>query len=231
LNGDEGVLMNEKKFLFLLLVCLSSSEINYLGASVKQVFSEIYENKIWGVNDAGEGWSGGGSSCETTNEYRDFIQKFLKEYGITSVLDLGCGDWEFSKFINWNGIDYLGLDAVPRVIKKNKERYEYDTIHFECADALLCDLPSAELLLCKDVLQHLTNEDILVISAQFKKYKYCLITNGVDYDTLSSDNADIQRGDYRPLDLTKPPFNISCIKIFSYRSGGFMMQTVLIENN
>lgn len=222
--------MNAKKcffFLSFLVFCL----INTSEYSTEHVFSEIYEKKIWGENSAGEGWSGGGSSYETTIEYRIFLEKFLKAYRISSVVDLGCGDWEFSKYINWNNIDYLGLDTVPMLIQKNNARFSQINIQFKYADAVQDNLPPADLLICKDVLQHLTNQDILKISRQFKNYKYCLITNGVDFTTLSSDNRDIERGDYRPLDLTKPPFNIACKKIFLYRSGGFMMQTILIERN
>lgn len=194
------------------------------------VFSEIYDNKVWGTNSEGQGWSGGGSSYEATSVYRAFLQDFLKQHNVCSVVDLGCGDWEFSKHIDWEGIHYCGLDVVPSVVEKNKARYESDSIHFKQHDGIQSELPSAQLLLCKDVLQHLTNEDIINISKQFKKFKYCLITNGVDPVNYSSDNRDIERGDYRPIDLSKPPFNLPCTKMINYRVGCFTIQTVLIEN-
>ena len=222
--------MKAKMVFILIINFLLSSNFNCIGNTPAQIFSEIYERGLWGFNSYGEGWSGGGSSFETTETYRNFLQLFLELFKIESVVDLGCGDWEFSKHVNWGNIHYMGFDVVETVIQKNQQKYKKKNINFICADALNYDFPSADLLLCKDVLQHLTNRDILLISSQFKKYKYCLITNGVDFDTQSSTNPDIERGDYRPLDLTKPPFNLSCKKVLLYRAGGFMMQVILIEN-
>ncbi len=196
----------------------------------QQVFTAIYDNAVWGKNNEGEGWSGIGSSLEATIGYREFITEFLFSHSIKSVVDLGCGDWEFSRYIDWTGIDYLGIDVVASVIEKNLVRYKKTTINFEHLDALESNLPCADLLICKEVLQHLTNANIHQIISQFKKYKYCLITNGVDYTTLASDNYDISCGEYRPIDLTMPPFNIEGIKILTFYSAGFYKQTLLITN-
>lgn len=211
-------------FLILLFECYISAQ------STEQVFTSIYSNAFWGTNAEGDGWSGIGSSYEATAQYREFIADFLKNYAIRSVVDLGCGDWEFSRYIDWKDISYLGIDIVEHVIEKNKKRFEADNVHFEHSNALKYDLPYADLLICKEVLQHLSNDDIRSICSQFKKYKYCLITNGIDYETMSSDNREILCGDYRPLDLTLPPFNIVGTKIFTFYSAGFLKQTLLIIN-
>ena len=211
-----------------LLIALCAS---YLQANTtQQVFTDIYANKIWGTNDEGLGWSGIGSSLQATIAYREFIENFLRDYSIKTVVDLGCGDWEFSRFINWANINYLGIDIVRQVVERNIEKYQTDTIHFMHADALGYDMPSADLLICKEVLQHLSNKEIFAICSQFRKYKYCLITNGIDYETLTSENREISCGDYRPLDLTAPPFNIPGIKILTFYSAGFLKQTLLITN-
>lgn len=171
-----------------------------------------------------------GSSKEATVNYRRFLENFLKTHNIQSVIDLGCGDWEFSKLIDWSGIDYIGVDVIQPLIEQNKI-FEKDNIHFMYADALTQDLPKADLLLCKDVLQHLTNDDIKQLLQKFTQYKYCLITNGLNTFTLSSDNQDISRGDYRPLDLIKSPFNIRAKKVLTYNNGQFLMQTLLLQND
>lgn len=196
----------------------------------EQIFSDIYKYQLWGTNDAGEGSSGPGSTAKNTEIYRNFIQDFLKTFKINSVVDLGCGDWEFTKLINWDGIDYLGLDIVGLVIERNIKLYSSKSIQFRYGNALQEELPSADLLICKDVLQHLPNTDIMKIIKQLHKYKYCLLTNSINSSTLSSDNPDISIGDYRPLDLTKPPFNLDGFKILRYQAGYFLMQTVLVCN-
>lgn len=73
-------------------------------------------------------------------------------------------------------------------------------------------MPCADLLICKDVFQHLSHENIQTFLTQCKKFKYCLITNDIN----PGNNNDIADGDWRALDLTKAPFFVSGIKIFTY---------------
>ncbi len=196
----------------------------------EEAFSYIYEAKVWGCNSDGEGASGGGSVEETTRQYRKFLQDFFAVYEIRSVVDAGCGDWEFSKLIDWRNIHYVGYDIVDSVIKRNQAKYTSGNIHFIHADAINEDLPSADLLICKDVLQHLSNSDILAFLPQLKKYKYCLITNDVDPRTLTSSNPDIQSGGYRQVDLTKPPFFLMGKKVLTFESAYNRKQVLFIKN-
>ncbi len=194
------------------------------------VFTEIYDQKIWRIDKDGESTSGKGSTVEATISYRIMLQNFLKDHAIKSVVDLGCGLWEFSHLIDWQGIEYRGLEVVPSVVALNKSRYENDHIHFEEFDALKSELPQADLLICKDVLQHLTNQDVEKLIEMFKKYKYCLITNSLDPDEWL--NQDIKRGEYRSLDLTKPPFNCKGNPILTYvvPKTGYRSRVLLIQH-
>lgn len=197
----------------------------------EEIFTNIYNNAVWGIDVHGEGTSGPGSTVQNTREYVRFLQQFLKDKTITSVVDLGCGDWQFSRHIDWSNIHYQGLDVVKSVVEKNQRKFGAPNIHFCHADGTGSALPEADLLICKDVLQHLTEMDILRITAQFPKFKYCLITNGVDPSTLSSSNPAIERGGYRPLDITQPPYNITAKKVLNYPAGGFINQVLLIERS
>ena len=190
------------------------------------IFTKIYSNQVWGKNSKGRGHSGGGSTLEATITYRQFLQDFLEEYNVKSVVDVRCGDWEFSKTISWEGINYTGYDVVPFVIKNNIKMYGSDSIRFICEDAVSVQLPSADLLICKDVLQHISNEDITLFISQLSKFKYCLITN----DIGPRINTQISRGDHRPVDLTLPPFEVPGSKVLSYTSEGIPKQTILIVN-
>lgn len=200
----------------------------------KEVFTHIYDHGVWGRNAEGEAFSGGGSFFHTTVEYRNFLISFLKNKNIKTVVDIGCGDWEFSRFISWNDmhIQYIGYDIVESVIEKDIVRYGSPTIRFVVGNFLEIDLPPADLLLCKHVLQHLSNADIMKLIPQFKKYKYCLITNETDRKSLSSNNPDIEVGDCRALDLTKPPFNVNGKKVLTYipKNEFGVHQVLLIEN-
>merc|ERR1712048_281893 len=119
--------------------------------------------------------------------------------------------------------DYTGIDVSSTVIAANKEKYEKtnasgSSITFKVGSATE-SLPGADLLIIKDVLQHLPFCDVVhVINANFytsinayqPKFKYILYTNDVK-DGVA--NEDIERpGLYRVLDITKPPFNVAGLK-------------------
>jgi SAM-dependent methyltransferase len=194
--------------MFRVVICLVLTMSVY-GSQAEEAFSEIYRTHKWGGGD-GYGTSGAGSTLIYTASYCKFLQNFMRDNHIQTVVDLGCGDWAFSHRINWRGIDYKGFDVVPELILRNQKKYETEHIHFYHADGIDFDLPSADLLICKDVLQHLSNEDVAAVLKQLPKFKYCLITNDV------GDNEQIRTGDCRGLDLTKPPFNLNGAVVFSF---------------
>jgi SAM-dependent methyltransferase len=50
----------------------------------------------------------------------EFVRKFIKENAIHSVVDLGCGDWQFSPYIYHDrGVAYTGYDVVLPVIQES----------------------------------------------------------------------------------------------------------------
>jgi SAM-dependent methyltransferase len=219
-----------QRLLFsLLFVSSFSFTYSFDDCSVEEVFTSIYDNEVWGV-EGEKCLSGFGSTVKSTEEYRRFIQNVFVLADIHSVVDAGCGDWVFSKEINWKGINYIGYDAVLSVIEENKNKYGKSNISFIQGDILSIDLPPADLLICKDVLQHLTNEDVLTFIKQLPKFKYCLITNDIDRATNTSQNQDIQRGDYRTIDLTRPPFSVKGTKILTYQVGWATKQVLLIKH-
>lgn len=193
-----------------------------------KVFDDIYRHAKWGTNTAGVGNSGTGSTLPATLLYRTFLQQFLKDNAIHSVVDAGCGDWEFSQAINWTGIDYKGFDIVETVVAQDTKKYAKPNIHFATANIIDYDLPAADLLISKHVLQHLPNRDVAKFVAKLSKYKHVLLINGVNRDTMSGANTDIAPGEYRELDVTRPPFNVPGIKVLTYWDGFHMQQVIYI---
>ena len=209
------------KFLPLLL----AGALAYGQNTTEKIFTHIYSLGTWDES----GFSLSGSQVEITREYMAYLQEFLRENEIRTVVDLGCGDWAFSRYIDWEGIDYLGIDIVRSVIERNQDLFSKPNIQFIYADVLNMDLPEGDLLLCKDVFQHLPNQAILQILQQAGKYKHCLITNYVDRRTLSSTNRDITVGNYHPIDLSKPPFSVRGEKVLTFYSGVAPKQTFYIK--
>lgn len=164
---------------------------------LKAVFEFIYERKVWG-----EG-SGGGSDLRNVVLYIACLQALMDRHDVRSIIDIGCGDWRFSRYLNFDGRDYLGLDVVSSVIASNASTYGTSNIKFERADiSEVDDLPACDLIICKDVLQHLSNENVIRALKKFRAARFALITN--DYHPA---NVDIANGGTRPLDVSRPPFN------------------------
>lgn len=195
------------------------------------IFTDIYDNAIWGKNDSGESFSGGGLLLTNSRRYIHFLENFILHHNIKTVVDAGCGDWKFSRYVDWHGASYIGYDVVHHIINKNIRKYTKTNIQFKHANILTAELPPADLLLCKHVLQHLPNDDILLFLKQVKKFKYCLITNEVNPLTLSSPGDDISTGGGHKIDLSKPPFNIIGKKVLNYRIGTDIHQMFLIDNS
>jgi SAM-dependent methyltransferase len=194
-------------------------------------FDKIYREATWGTNADKRGHSGTGSTLRTTLLYRTFLQDFLATYDIHSVVDAGCGDWEFSQTIDWSGIDYKGYDIVESVVANNKKLYEKPNIHFFVANIVETELPPADLLIVKHVLQHLPDADVTKFIAQLPKYKHALITNGVNATLLTAfHKSDIEPGGYRELDITRPPFGVQGAKVLTYADGIHMHQVVHVQN-
>jgi SAM-dependent methyltransferase len=202
--------------------CIENKELlifpSFSTESHEAIFTNIYNCALWGKNAEGEGFSGEGSLLPNALEYMDFLQKFIKSNNIKTVLDLGCGDWEFSRHIDWTGIEYTGYDIVKSVVEKNVKKFSTSSIRFEHSNILSSKLPQADLVVCKDVLQHFSNEDILLLIQKISKYRYCLMTNSTTPGSFTARNEDIPVGNFRPIDLTKAPFFLIGEKILTYRS-------------
>jgi SAM-dependent methyltransferase len=168
-------------------------------------FNRVYSEGVWGKDVTGQGVSGSGSTLEITRQYRAYVEDFVKTHAVKSVVDAGCGDWTFSSAMDWGDASYLGVDIASDVIEAVRKKYEKGRITFQVGD-ITEELPAADLLITKDVLQHLSNELVQKFirnSLRKGKYKWVILTND-----RGSGNPDIEPGGYRAIDLAAPPFAV-----------------------
>ena len=186
--------------------------------TMHDAFARAYKDARW------HNGSGSGSSPANTRAYRKFLARYMADRAIRSVLDIGCGDWQSSRLVDWTGIDYLGVDVVPELVLRNSVLFERHNIAFRTGDVLNgWDLPDADLVLCKDVLQHWPNAAVYELIEIRLAGRRALLT----YD-LGRQWADIEPGGYRPLDLTRPPFSWPVHEVLRYESvshGGRVSRT------
>lgn len=171
----------------------------------KEVFTDIYARKVWGDG------SGGGSAPEVAKPYIDFITQYLPWPVTLTVLDIGCGDLSIARRIKWGVSRYIGIDASSCQPEPNDMT---NAVVIGAADALYCDLPAADLVLCKEVMQHLSNEQIQLLLERTAHYPRRLFTNTC-HPSLPV-NTDITTGDCRAVDLTLAPFNQPARTVFRY---------------
>ena len=131
-----------------------------------QIFSKIYQKRIWSPNDKTP-LSGSGSSLRYNKKYLDFLQRFIHDpaHKITTIVDFGCGDWTFTREIEFKNKQYLGIDCVPQVIEANQQQFTSATCQFQLADfskpEVIEPFLGADLLIFKDVFQHWSDTDII----------------------------------------------------------------------
>ena len=180
-------------------------------SQTNKAFEYVYEEAIWGKDEKGNGTSGYGSTIEFNKNYIQFIRDFIVKNKVKSVVDIGCGDWQFSDQIYHDlDIKYEGYDCVEHLINEHKKRFsEKSNYHFYTinGDNIIKNIHTAnpDLIILKDVIQHWTNENIVNFFNSIHtslNFKTLLLTN----DHTSSDNVDIKTGQYRRLNLDKEPF-------------------------
>jgi len=162
-------------------------------------FLKIYDKNEWGYG------SGVGSLPLNNIDYIKFLGMFIERNNIASVVDVGCGDWQFSRFVNWGKASYTGFDIVEGVVEQNQRLFGCETVSFRAMTADT-ELPGADLFLCKDVFQHLPSALILRYLQAFRsKARFMLITND-DWPSEDLTNTDINEGGWRPIRLDREPF-------------------------
>ncbi len=176
-----------------------------------EVFDTIYRNDLW------QGGSGPGSREEVTRGYRGYLKLFMQVNHIASVVDLGCGDWQIARHMDWTGIDYVGVDT-SRVVLESTQKFTRDGVSFLHANAVIDRLPPADLLIAKDVLQHWPNADILAFLPQLAKFRFALITNGCAPSMHAKLNEDINVGFCRAINLAQPPFNLPGCCVYGFKA-------------
>ena len=162
--------------------------------ALEHEFQRIYRKGDWTFGRFPK--SGSGSTVEATKTYRDTIQPWIDKS--KRIVDLGCGDWTFSRHIDWKGHHYIGLDVVPELIKSHNLEFGAPNIRFEYLNFAERPLqvPIGDLYIIKDVLQHWPNHLIIRFLTELTlRGAPILLTNC----TTNQEMDDVPLGGFRPL--------------------------------
>ncbi|WP_394371936.1 class I SAM-dependent methyltransferase [Salegentibacter mishustinae] len=180
--------------------------------------AQIYENNLWGGN-LSEFFSGDGShNPELVNPYLETVTSFLAAFETPPVVcDLGCGDFNIGKELVNHSKKYIGIDIVPELIANNKKTFKANNLEFHSLDIAEDELPVADCVILRQVLQHLSNTEIKSVVEKLYDYKYVILTEHLPEEDFEP-NKDIISGQgirlkkQSGVNLLEPPFDFKVVE-------------------
>ena len=170
--------------------------------ALKTVFSEIYHKNVW---QDPESVSGRGSTLARAATIMSHLPSLLKELDAKTLLDASCGDFNWMRYTKLGAVKYIGADVVPNLIARNRRLYGGEGRTFVVLDVTKDRLPSADVILCRDCLIHLSFRSIHASVANFKRAgaRHLICTTHMTVQ----ENTDCPDGGWRSVNLQLPPFN------------------------
>jgi SAM-dependent methyltransferase len=156
------------------------------------VFDRIYRENLWnGV----ESRSGPGSGPVATRRVALALRSLVDNGEIASVLDVGCGDGYWMPDLP----GYVGYDASREAIRMSRRR------HPDRRYTNVWPTGTFDLVICRDVMQHLPLADGVELLARIRATGSRLLLAST---YVGGDNIDIAAGEAYSPDLTAEPFGL-----------------------
>lgn len=197
-----------KQLLILIYDYYKFWRISFLPKSKK--FEYIYKSKYWQNVEDGS-LSGAGSNEVSTEKIRSELKEFVLQNNISSIIDIPCGDWQWMSMFDLSEINYMGYDVVEELIISNTKKHKSENINFGVKNLINDSLPKADLVIVRDMLNHLDESDIFkcINNLQNSEIRYIGITN---FPKISNNIKNflgdkLRLGDrWRPINFTIKPF-------------------------
>lgn len=114
-------------------------------------------------------FSGDGSRGKLATFKADFVNNFIEENNIESIIDFGCGDLQNAKLLKVK--EYLGIDIVHHAHPPDILAKQFNTI-VSRFDEFSAD-KKADLCLCMDVLYHILEDEQEYLEKTLNKIIEC----------------------------------------------------------
>ncbi len=187
--------------------------------SLSDTFTAIYKEQLWGSSASShrQFFSGTGShDANIADLYVEEVRRFLSGFqSKLSVVDLGCGDFCIGARIRPYCARYIACDIVAPLIGENQRLYGSLNVDFRVLNVVEDDLPSADVVIIRQVLQHLSNDQITeAVEKIRRRFRYAIVTEHLPMNPGFVANVDKPAGpDVRPfygsgVVLTKSPFDL-----------------------
>jgi hypothetical protein len=149
-----------------------------------------------------ESLSGPGSGTAATRHVGPAIVELVARRGIASVIDAACGDgWWMPDLPG-----YLGIDRAPEAIAWSRQRHPGR--RYLLGDLRALDV-SADLVILRDVVQHLTLEDgLALVRAAMGRCRWLLASTYRGGSNVGCPPERLLAGWAYDDDLEAPPFSL-----------------------
>lgn len=140
-----------------------------------------------------------GSTLGRTRTLREQLPGLFRDLGIKSLLDAGCGDFNWMSQVDLTGIEYTGCDYDEKHVES--ARLTAPGLKFICLDITAGPLPKADLMLCRELMQHVTDEQISAILRNF-------VASGTEWLLATcyrneTNELLVREGGFREIDLRR----------------------------
>jgi hypothetical protein len=166
----------------------------------EQVFSRIYAENGWA---SAESRSGPGSTLDATKSLRANLPGLLRSLSVRTLLDAPCGEF-WLRDLNYELESYVGVDLVKELIEKNQRLYGTPLREFRSLNLTRDELPAMDLVLCRDLLIHLSFEHGRRVLENFRRSGSTWLLCS-QYPDIPNTH-DIKTGGYRAVNLLREPF-------------------------
>jgi hypothetical protein len=128
-------------------------------------------------------------------------------------LDLGCGDFSVGNRLADLAQHYYACDVVPDLVLRNRRLFARPNLSFHILDGVTGALPAGDVVIVKQVFQHLSNDQIAAIVRKLSQYATWIITEHVAAGEFLP-NRNMQSSGYTRLEmksgivLTEEPFRV-----------------------
>lgn len=204
----------------------------------KDAMKQVYEMKLWGDNGS-DFYSGTGSHHpDIVSPYLEALISFFTSFvPPLTVCDLGCGDFNIGKELVKYTKKYIAIDIVSELIEHNKKKFRQENLEFACLDIAVDNLPFGDCAVIRQVLQHLSNDEIKSIVDKLIHFRYVILTEHVpkggfvpNKEIISGQGIRLKK--QSGVDLLAAPFNFKVkeekqlLSVISDDSNGVIVTTL-----
>lgn len=174
--------------------------------SVEERFTWIYNSNHWMSNQS---VSGSGSTLDYTQNLRSELPALIKKLGVTSIFDAPCGDFNWMRLVIAEAeVDYTGADIVAPMVEELQRSHGSTSVRFLHMNLIEEHHPRADLMICRDLLFHLSISDAFAVLRRFVESGSSYLLTTTHVFEHGEQNRDIETGDFRMIDLLAPPFEL-----------------------